>query len=524
MEDRTPEIHGRILDADGNAVTGAAVRLVSTSSPYTVARETKSGGGGAFSFARVPPGDARVEADHDADGVVTSAVVRAEAGQSVEVILVLSAARQVRGTVVDTQEHPVDGAVVSADGIGWTVSATSDKAGAFTLPAAPDEATAVVAVARGFRSGRATLPAQGERTVRIVLTAANPIDGEVHDADGNAVAADVVACEGQPAETRAQSGADGKFQLAPSAIGCEAVAEHGEFAPSDPAPVVEGKSLSLQLKAGGTIEGVVVDERGSGLTPVTVGIESFVPGRGKARPGGAARTSDDLRGGFRWEKLAPGSYILTASTPGRPAARSEPVDVRGGAVSSVTIVVPQGGILVGHVYGPGGVVAGARLHFDAVSSVLESKASAVSDDTGEYRLEEAPAGPFTLRVEKEGMRTRLVSGLYVAAGTTARQDVTLSSVDGGGGLELGGIGAGLRQSPAGFVVQKAFPGDPAAVAGLKDGDILLRIDGDSVDGMSMADVLTRIRGEPGTTVGVSVQRPGTGQVVDAIIVRAQVVH
>ncbi len=530
-EDRTPEIRGRVLDNDGNAASGATVRLVSTTPPYGAYREVQTDRNGSFSFANVAPGSLRVVADHGdggEGGVVTSAVLRADPGQTVELTLVLAGAGYVRGTVVDSEGHPVAGAVVSVDNLPWTVSATSDAAGAFRLVAVPDEATALIAVARGFRTARATLPAadeDAERVVRIVFAAASPVDGEVHDDEGGPVAADVVACEGQPSETRAQSKADGTFQLAPSAIGCDAVAEHSDFGSSDSVPVVEGKPVVLRLKAGGSIAGVVVDERGSGVSPVTVGIESFVPARGRIRPGSGSRPFDDLRGAFRWEKLAPGSYVLTASTPGRPAVRSAPIDVRAGAVTGgVRIVLPPGGTLAGHVYGPDGALPGAHLRFDAVSSVLDSKSSAVTDDTGAYRLEEAPAGPFTLRVEKDGMRAKLVSGLYVSPGATVRQDVTLSARDGNTALELGGIGAGLAQTPSGLTVRQVFAGDPAAVAGLREGDRVLRVDGESVEGMSMADVLARVRGEPGTTIGIAVQRPETGATVETVIVRAKVVH
>ena len=48
-----PGDRGRILDADGNTVNGAAVRLVSPSVPYTVFSDTKSDAAGRFSFAHV---------------------------------------------------------------------------------------------------------------------------------------------------------------------------------------------------------------------------------------------------------------------------------------------------------------------------------------------------------------------------------------------------------------------------------------------------------------------------------------
>ena len=530
-EDRTPEIRGRVLDADGNVVVGATVRLVSASPPYSMYGSVESDHAGAFSFAHLGSWSVRVVAEHGADGVVTSSVLRAEAGQSLEITLVLNAASDVRGVVVDGQDHPVPGAVVSAEGIPWTITTTSDAAGAFLLTTVPDEATSLVAVARGFRSARVSLTPlaatdpRPERTVRLVLTAASPVDGEVHDEDGEAVSAAVVACEGQSTETRAQSGADGLFQLAPSAIGCDVVAEHAEYAPSAPVSVVEGKHLVLQLKSGGSIEGVVVDERGAGVSPFTLGIESFVPERGRMRPSGGARNEEDLRGGFRWEKLAPGSYVLTASAAGRPAVRSEPIDVHAGAVSrGVRIVLAPGGAIAGHVYGPAGVLAGAKLRFDAVSSVIDSKVATQTDESGQYRLEEAPQGPFTLRVEKDGFRTKLVSGLHVAPGSTLRQDVTLASRDGGAGFELGGIGAQLSSTPAGITVQSVFPGDPAAVAGLRAGDRIVRVDGEPVDGLSVADLLQHVRGEPGTSVGLSAERPATKETLDLVIVRRAVSH
>ena len=134
-EDRTPEIRGRILDADGNPVNGAAVRLVSPSVPYTVFSDTKSDAAGKFSFAHVGSERVRVVADHDPDGAVTSAELRVAERQSTEITLVLSAASAVSGTVVDTEDHPVAGATLFVEGVPWIVrSATSDAAGAFRLP------------------------------------------------------------------------------------------------------------------------------------------------------------------------------------------------------------------------------------------------------------------------------------------------------------------------------------------------------------------------------------------------------
>jgi C-terminal processing protease CtpA/Prc len=159
-----------------------------------------------------------------------------------------------------------------------------------------------------------------------------------------------------------------------------------------------------------------------------------------------------------------------------------------------------------------------------VSSAVDSRSDALTDAAGLYRLEGAPAGPLTLRVHKDGFRTKLVSGLRVDSGSTLSQDVTLVAVEGGPGMELGGIGATLEQNGEGIFLHDVYPGDPASRAGLRTGDRLLRVDGETTQGMSLVDALQRLRGEAGTSVGVSAQRPETGETVELTIVRGTIVH
>jgi hypothetical protein len=529
-DDVTPAIRGRILDADGNPVVGAAVRAVSPSPPYSVFHEAKSDGLGTFSFLNLRPGTVRVVADHDPDGVVSSAELHVAEGQTTELTLVLSAAGAVRGRVVDADDHPVAGAVLSVDGVPWIVrSATSDQAGAFRMTTVPDEATSLVAVARGYRTERVPLPArsdQVETVVRVRLSAASPVGGDVLDVDGNAVKARVVACEGQPAEARTQSSDDGTFQLPASAIGCDAVAEHDQYAASDTVAVTEGRRLSLRLKPGGSIEGVVVDDRGAGVATFNVGIESFAPARGRGNRSGGRQHVEDPGGAFRMDKLAPGSYVLSVSAPGRAPSRSDPIDVAAGAATrGVRIALSQGGSVTGHVYDESHApLAGVDLRFDSVSSAVDSNADAKTDDAGQYRIDGAPVGPFTLRVQKDGFRVRLLAGLRVDPHGTLVQDATLSAFDGRHGLEYGGIGATLVQTGDGIQFGDVFHGDAAERAGLRGGDRIVRVDGEGTDGMSTSDVLQRLRGPVGVSVGVTVLRPSTGQTLDFLVVRSAIVR
>ncbi|HTQ46382.1 MAG TPA: PDZ domain-containing protein, partial [Polyangiaceae bacterium] len=160
------------------------------------------------------------------------------------------------------------------------------------------------------------------------------------------------------------------------------------------------------------------------------------------------------------------------------------------------------------------------LHFDLVSSVVDDGAGTTTDEAGAYRLEGAPAGPFTLRVQKQGFRTKLVPGLRVDSGQTLTQEVSLSAS--GGGMDLAGIGAGLGQNADGIFVAQVFGGDPADRAGLRSGDHIVSIDGEDASNMSVADAVQRLRGQVGTSVGMSIRRGGG--TIDMVIERAAIVH
>ena len=150
-------------------------------------------------------------------------------------------------------------------------------------------------------------------------------------------------------------------------------------------------ALRLRLKPGGAIEGFVVDERGAGVPTFTLGIEAYSSARHRQGDGGRPRGFEDPRGAFRLDNLAPGSYVLTASTSGRPPARSEAIEVVGGAPTrGVRIVLAKGGSVSGVVYDEGHKpLADVEVGFDSVSSVLASNAS-------DARWDRHPDGPKPL--------------------------------------------------------------------------------------------------------------------------------
>lgn len=72
------------------------------------------------------------------------------------------------------------------------------------------------------------------------------------------------------------------------------------------------------------------------------------------------------------------------------------------------------------------------------------------------------------------------------------------------------------------MIAEPYEGMPAAVAGLKAGDILMEIDGKDLAGKNNAEVSEMLRGQIGTTFKLKVQRPGTEAPLEFDIVRRSI--
>lgn len=69
-----------------------------------------------------------------------------------------------------------------------------------------------------------------------------------------------------------------------------------------------------------------------------------------------------------------------------------------------------------------------------------------------------------------------------------------------------GIGIEMEIIEGQIIVVAPLPGSPAEGAGLKAQDVLMAIDGQPVEGMSIFDVISKVRGPEGTTVRLVVRR------------------
>ncbi len=87
-----------------------------------------------------------------------------------------------------------------------------------------------------------------------------------------------------------------------------------------------------------------------------------------------------------------------------------------------------------------------------------------------------------------------------AAQTHELQDDTQGSYE--------GIGVEVTEDQGGFAIAKVLPNGPAQFAGLAPGDKIVAVDGELMDGLSLAELSARLRGRRGEEVTLSVLREG----------------
>jgi carboxyl-terminal processing protease len=83
-----------------------------------------------------------------------------------------------------------------------------------------------------------------------------------------------------------------------------------------------------------------------------------------------------------------------------------------------------------------------------------------------------------------------------------------------------GVGVEVSTRDGWLTILSVFEGGPAAKAGLQPGDRFLSIEGEDARDVRLYDAVRRIRGEPGTTVDVTVRREGQEKALERTLTRA----
>jgi protocatechuate 3,4-dioxygenase beta subunit len=423
-----------------------------------------------------------------------------EAGRTARLRIVLEPGRLGVGRVVDLDDQPIAGALVTldltdisagsqrvirrpGDGEPQVVEAETDHEGRFRLRDLPQGSFNLSARAVGFATTRVRgveVPG-GAGTIdlgTLVLAEAAPIDGFVVDRDGQPVAdAEVFALDPdhwpvealrfriQGQEPATTTGPDGAFTVLDKEAGSQAnlAARRRGYALAIlggvEAPTAE--PVVLRLAPASRALGQVIDEDGRPVAGARVRalIERRTAGFSLMAAGGEAQS--DSEGFFELEGLEPGMLRLeTWATGFLPASRE--IEIPSGAdLEGVEIELTRGAVVAGLVTGADGApVIGAQ-----VTVLTEGQPGrggggvrslpATTDGDGRYRLDGVEPGERSLSASASGY-PRAVRSLEVRPGEN-RLDLA---------LERGQPVSGRVLDPAGTLLADAqvmMRGEGAAV-------------------------------------------------------------
>ncbi|WP_069636450.1 S41 family peptidase [Campylobacter pinnipediorum] len=85
--------------------------------------------------------------------------------------------------------------------------------------------------------------------------------------------------------------------------------------------------------------------------------------------------------------------------------------------------------------------------------------------------------------------------------------------------EFGGLGITVSMKDGALTVVSPIEDTPADKAGIKAGDIILRIDGNATIGTTIDEAINKMRGEPKTPINITIVRKGEPKPFDVKIVR-----
>ncbi|MDX1740849.1 MAG: S41 family peptidase, partial [Rhodothermales bacterium] len=86
----------------------------------------------------------------------------------------------------------------------------------------------------------------------------------------------------------------------------------------------------------------------------------------------------------------------------------------------------------------------------------------------------------------------------------------------------GGVGLNVGMRNGRITVIAPIEGASGYTQGVRAGDVLVRVGNRATDDLSLADVQTLMRGEPGTTVEIAVEREGVAAPIDFLLTRERV--
>ena len=451
-------VQGRTVDPAGKPVGGVEVAFVKDQSgPVGFGRglpsqpETVSAPDGWFSIEDLPRGEP-LHLVFSRTGFLAKRETGIEVPRRDPLEVVLHPSSKVSGTVVGPDGKPIPLAQVTltaqrGGGVGgqrilmvMRRPGTADSAGKFVFEDVEPGKIALGASASGWQEAKLddleVVEGQDLTDVELPLKQGALVEGRVLAPDGRpAVGAEVSKVQEQAQMVRFRgtgTDGDGYYRiegLAPGKVSIEATHESWARVVKDLDAKPGANILDLQFQGGQDVSGRVVDSAGAPVAGATVQLAT--PGRFF----GGSDTSTDGDGGFRFEGVGDGDYVVLAAKRGYAAPADRPtVHVGGAPVTDLTVKLEVGVVVTGTVSGlDPEKLSKVDVRAEKSGGGWPQSSSAV-DRQGRYRLEDLASGAW-----------RLVA-YHVPSGQQARGDLTIApgateatlDLRFGGGITLSG--------------------------------------------------------------------------------------
>jgi hypothetical protein len=528
-------VRGQVVDAKGAPVAEAEVSgVVETTAAdrrFALDRATTDAAG-KFELLRLSPGKLTITAKHRQHGNGKWGPDETATAQATAVTVRLEPAGSISGLVKFEDGSPAARAIVMAPPqsnpgqpmFGPPEQTTTDQTGHFTLTGL-EKGRYMVFARRTEGSaftpqGRQDItlgPGEQKAGVELVIAAGGKrIAGKVVRPDGQAVSGAVVSAgleregvafrmpnrEGGPGGAQnAISDVDGNFAIEDLQDGTYTLwAADSAHADGEQKGVAAGATgITIRLAAGASVAGVVRTRQGAAVSDYNIA----------ALPGGHQGSSRDDRmrtqmtarmwspsaqvhdpaGAFFIGRLSPGAYELTVTTADGQSGQLALNLAAGEKKEGLSVEIDAGGNLAGRVVDldSGAPLEGVRVFASSATTRLNG----ITGKDGGFTLTGASVGHWRIDFQPGGGESHVPEYKEIDLKTGAG-DVDLGLIRmmkgnvnerGGSFADRGRIGftPGLVEGkPA---VTGVRPGFPAALAGLREGDLLLSMNGRSVEGL-----------------------------------------
>ena len=231
--------------------------------------------------------------------------------------------------------------------------------------------------------------------------------------------------------------------------------------------------------------------------------------------------------------LGPGSYLVRASAPGYADGVVHDISVSAGQqTSGVHIELRASGTIEGLVLDGsnntplvGIHVAIDRSHAWAVgrSGTGGSQMASTGAD-GHFVLRDVAPGTWPVFAKFPDFEA--IGGptpVNVTPGDDAPPiQILMKRSSNSREQEYAGVGMSIWDAGNAKFAAEVFPGGPAYEAGIRSGDQILSVNGQSAQGLALTDLVAQIRGPVGTEISLDMQRGNGGPGYGVVVPRADI--